>query len=233
MSRRPRGGKAVFPGEPSILVSAASRRRWIASALPLAITALLVGGVLFLHRWKGVPIGDLTGDPAAVGGHPIYIGFLSQAGLFLWSAAAAICLFTASTLSRHQRLFDTRRFLFASGLLTVLLGLDDAFLLHESLFPRLGVPEKIVYSGYAAVVLVWLVRFRAAIRHSEYGVLGLALACFGTSLTLDVLEPAVGLDRFLFEDGAKFAGIVSWLTYFVSTAALALDGRGPPGRAVP
>ena len=62
---------------------------------------------------------------------------------------------------------------------------------------------------------------RSANLDSSDVLLGMALAFFGISITLDLLEPR-GLDPYLFEDGAKLAGIVSWLSYFSRTGAFAV-----------
>jgi len=196
------------------------------------ISAALIGVVLLLHFWKDIPFGTLTGDPAAIGGDPLYTGFLSQVGLFFWSAAAAVSLFSAAVLSPHPDAVELRRFLLASGLLTLVLGLDDAFLLHEGLFPYFGVPEILVYATYAGAVLFYLTRFASTIRRTEYVLLGTALLFFGISVALDLLEPP-GIDRFLLEDGAKLVGIVSWLAYFASAAAAAVQHGAARQAAIP
>ena len=53
----------------------------------LLISAVLLGSVLFLHFWKGIPLAKLTRDPLAVGQMPVYIGFLSQRPLLFASLA--------------------------------------------------------------------------------------------------------------------------------------------------
>ena len=190
--------------------------------LVLAVTAVLVSAVLLLNVWKGIPIGKLTRDPASITGVPIYTGFLSQIGVLLWSASTTICLFCASLLSTRQDKLRIKPFLLTSGLLSLILGLDDIFLLHERVFPDLGVAEEIVFASYAAFLFFYLFRFRAIILKTEYILLGMALLFFGVSITLDVFEPA-GIDPYLWEDGAKLAGIVSWLAYFFRTGIFAID----------
>jgi hypothetical protein len=197
----------------------------------LAVSGVLVGMVLFLHFWKGIPIGRLTRDPAAISGSPFYVGFLSQIGIFLWSASAAICMFSAKVLS-HTGSLKVKLFFLVSGLVTLALGLDDAFLLHEEVIPRFfGVPEEAVFVSYAGVVLLYLVIFYSVILKTEYVLLVMALAFFGVSVTLDVFEPP-GIDPYLFEDGLKLVGIVSWLAYFFRTGASALfHNVAQPGAA--
>jgi len=205
---------------PSPLVT--FRSSWLMIGLILSVSAVLVGIVLIIHFWKGIPIGMLTRDPTSISGSPFYVGFLSQIALLLWSASAAICLFSARVLSTQTGNLKIKSFLLVSGLLALILGLDDAFLLHEEVIPRfLGVPEKAVYVIYVGLVLFYLVIFHSVIRKTEYVLLVMAFVFFGVSVTLDFFEP-LNVDPYLFEDGAKLVGIVSWLAYFFRTGASSL-----------
>lgn len=200
----------------------------------LAVSAVFIGVVLLLHFWKGIPIGRLTRDPTAIVGVPLYTGFLSQIGIFFWSASVAICMFSAKVLPRrHPDSLKIRRFLFISGLLTLVLGLDDAFLLHEELFPYFGIPQIVVLVSYAGFVLFYLIKFYSIILKTEYILLVMALVFFGISMTLDLFHPS-GIDPYLFEDGAKLLGIVSWLSYFFRVGEFAVylnaaQGAAPDG----
>jgi len=137
---------------PSLIAQYHSNRTMI--TIVLTISAFFIGIVLLFHFLGGIPIGNLTRDPSAVMGAPFYIGILSQAGIFFWSASAAICMFSAKIISKHPDSYKLKRFLFVSGLLTMLLGLDDIFLFHESVYPYyLGIHEKVVYATYAGLVL--------------------------------------------------------------------------------
>ncbi len=181
--------------------------------LILAVSAILIGVVLLLHFWKGIPIGRLTKDPTAFGGLSVYTGFLSQIGIFFWSASATVCFFSATVLSRRADRHELKRFLLISALLTLLLGLDDVFLLHEEVLPHFGIPEKLVFGSYAGLFLFYLFRFYPLILETEYVLMAIALFFFGVSIILDLWRPP-GINRFLFEDGAKLIGVVSWLAYF-------------------
>ncbi len=199
------------------------RSSWPMIGLIIVVSAVLIGGVLLLHFWKGVPISRLTRDPIGIIGVPSYTGFLSQIGIFFWSASAAICMFSAKVLSKHPDCLKIKHFLFVSGLLTLLLGLDDVFLLHENFFPRfVGVPETVVIASYLGCVLFCLVRFYSVILKTDYILLGMALIFFGVSNILDLLDPFPFLDSYLYEDGAKLVGIVSWLSYFFRVGAFAV-----------
>ena len=114
-----------------------------------------------------------------------------------------------------------------SGLLTLCLGLDDAFLIHEQVMPHFGIRQRIVLTTYGCFTLGYLIFFRRLIiLETRYRLLVLALLFFATSLVLDVFEP---FDYYLvlFEDGFKMVGIVTWTTYFVSVADRAVNSANP------
>ncbi len=95
-----------------------------------------------------------------------------------------------------------------SGMLALILGLDDTFLLHEVFFPYLGISEKLIYVSYAGCVLFCLFRFYSVILNTEYVLLGMDLVFFGVSVTLGLFD-INSIDPYLFEDGSELVGIVS------------------------
>lgn len=192
--------------------------------LVISITLGLLGivGVYALSRIKGIPLSDLTRDPAAVTDTVLYIGILSTLGLLLWSASTAICLFAAALLSRDRRHRQASWFLLCSGLLCLLLTFDDALLLHERVFPYLLNTEFGVFVGYALIVGVYLLYFARQILTTDYLLLLLALLFLSSSAAMDQFLPTSmwrGLETF-FEDSLKFIGIVFWLAYFTHTATI-------------
>ena len=196
--------------------------RYCKSSLPLvaliaAVSILFLGIVVYLHIWNNIPISDLTRDTAAIGLLPFYAGFLSQIGILLWAASAMICFFSATVLPSHRASYrKLKRFLFVSALLTLLLGLDDAFLLHETVFPQLGISGRAIYATYGVLLLSYLFRFYPLILTTDHILIAIALGFFGMSIAVDMLDLS-GQRAFLLEDGAKFVGIVSWLVYFFQT----------------
>jgi hypothetical protein len=189
------------------------RSSYFLIGLVLVVSTILIGVVLFLHLWRRIPIGSLTRDISVIAGLPVYAGFLSQIGIFFWSASATICFFSVTLLWQYANGYKLKRFLLISGLLTLLLGLDDIFLLHETVFPFVGIPEEVVFGSYAALLLFYLVRFYPLILKTEYVLMVIALFFFGVSVLLD-LFPLPGINPFLVEDSAKLIGILSWLAYF-------------------
>ena len=206
-------------------------------------TVLVAGAVTYfsvmltVQFGLGLRLSDLMRDPAAVAAQPFYIGLGSHVGVLLWGAAATICLFSAGVLTPGSEAGTRRSFLNASGVLTLILALDDLFLLHEEVIPRfLGIPEMVVLGSYGLLVIAYLTRYRGVIARTDHYLLRLALTFFGLSLVLDMLPalfpdsssmrdvlPPVLIDvHVLLEDGAKLFGIVSWLGYFGGASGSAL-----------
>ena len=207
----------------SLLTSTARFR----SILPLICiiliaSALFIGLVLLIHFKYEIPIGKLTRDTTAIGKIPPYYGFLSQIGIFCWFESVAICIFSAVILSLEIDKLKFKSFFFISGFLTLLLGLDDAFLLHEKLLPALGFSEKVMFAIYAIVFLFYLIKFFPLILKTEYIIFTMAFLFFGISIALDVFDPH-GINPYLFEDSAKLIGIISWLVYFFHTGLTVIN----------
>lgn len=203
------------------------RESWPTIVVVWGVTAVLLGGLLVLHVWKGIPIARLTRDPNGVSGYPAHTGLFSQLGIFFWAASPTICLFSTAVLTRRGQQLPLKRFFIASALLILLLACDELFMLHEVVWPRWGIPEKVVLSGYVGLTLLYLLWFYPVILQTGYPLLFMAFAFFGLSVLLDMGElPTANLHYFL-EDGTKLAGLVSWTGYFFQVGLHALN------RAVP
>ncbi len=116
---------------------------------------LILGFVIGIHLYKDVPLALLTSDVAVVGKLPIYAGFLSQLGIFLWAATAAICVYSLQFINDKEK----KIFIKASAFIAIFLSLDDAFMFHEILFPDFGIHQKLVFLGYGFMMLYYLFRF--------------------------------------------------------------------------
>ena len=145
-----------------------------------------------------------------------YDGAVSTLGIMLWVSTGAAALFAAFIFSRMDR---TEHAMFAlhAGLLSVWLALDDAFLLHEVVLPRLGIPQIIVIAGLGAATIFLLLAHTTLIRKAHVWLLGIALAMFATSLVVDqLITDASGGPLIVLEDGSKLIGIVAWFLFFVT-----------------
>lgn len=185
-------------------------------------TAMLVG-VAVVVAPTGEAAGLFTRDPASLTGtHPL-LGVVSNVGVIGWAAAATVCLFVGGMVRQEGASGPKAHwatFLVSAGLITVLLMVDDFFMLHDWILPRyFGLNEKVVFAAYGFLVIGWLVSFRRRIVETDYAALLLSIVFFGFSLVVDFFQPEVegriGPWRVLLEDGAKLLGIVGWLGYFI------------------
>lgn len=183
----------------------------------LAVSAALIGIVWALHIQTDLPLNLLTGDPASALPADFkgkrYVGFLSQVGILFWSASTTISLVTAYILAHQSKNPPLRKFFFYAGLISLLLSLDDVFLLHEG-FPALtGMPEKVAFLLYLGLITFWLIEFHSIIFRSEYLLLGIAFIFFGCSIVIDIMNFG-GLFKEFLEDTPKLIGILTWFAYF-------------------
>jgi hypothetical protein len=200
----------------------AHRGMMLAIYLPVLLILLTIGVLSSVIPNMTIPF--FLKDVTALGNLPFYAGLISQLGLLFWSATTTICFFTYFSLKAQNRSSrETLNFLLFAAILTCYLTLDDAFLLHEEVFPDYVrfIPEKLVYLGILISVLAFLYFNWQEILRSEYSLLFLAFGFFGLSIALDmipssILEGSYLIEKleFLVEDGAKFAAIITWLTFY-------------------
>jgi len=190
--------------------------------LPIVLLFLAVG--ILSRVVDDVSLEFFLRDIVATGELPFFAGFVSQLEGILWSASLTVCLFALIMMQRRSGDFArSKRLLLQGGILTATLLLDDIFLFHEEIAPDyLHIGEKIVIAGYLIIGIVFVFSNWKEILSSEYLILMIALAMFGASIFFDALPMDdfnvryfwEQLELFL-EDGFKFAGIATWLTYFV------------------
>jgi hypothetical protein len=206
---------------------------WIAAVYAAAIGALTT--VALLGFVRGVPIGNLTRDPANTLEFPWYFGAVSYLGIMMWCATATLCLFTVVLLRGRPGAGERRSFALGAGLLTGLLMLDDLFLFHETVFPYLfHYPEWALYGTYAAIVLSLMRGARTSLRTTPYPVLIAACVLLGSSTISDTVTNNAADEslKFFVEDGLKFLGVSSWFAYFSSVSlAWVRAASGPASRA--
>ena len=200
------------------------RNLWkVLALLYIPIAALFVFVGILSRLVDNASLAFFLRDIVATGKLPFFAGFVAQLGGMLWSASLTVCLFALYVLGKQNgELSGAKRLLWYGGILTLALLMDDIFLFHEEIAPEyLGINEKIVVAGYGVLGVLFVVVNWREILSSEYLILGLALGLFALSIFLDALPIDdfhlryfwKQLEMFL-EDGSKFAGIATWLTYF-------------------
>lgn len=196
--------------------------------LQIWLPILIVLGITKLFSVAtDIPLRQFMLDPTEFMRAPFYTGILANLGVLLWAATASICLFIAMFLPQLVGK-AWRDFFLVSGLLTLLLLLDDLLRIHDEIFPvHLGIKGDILGIGYVFLIALYLFRYRTLIFQYPYTFLIMALGLFAISVAIDV-APAVLKHRFsvadllLFEDGAKLLGIANWLAYFAHLTAAVL-----------
>lgn len=203
-------------------VSAGMRRLAILVAPPVLLLAAIALGA----AWWGTDPARFTRDPAAWHESDPLIGGVSNLGVLIWMAAAAISLFSAALLRQAAARPDRHRLLLHAGLLTLWLALDDLFMIHERLAPdALGIPQRVVLAAYGVWLAVLLWRFRRAASEAAGPTLLAALGFLVSSVLIDQLAPGHWFEwryLMLIEDGTKLLGIVSWCAWLISIARSAL-----------
>jgi len=183
-------------------------------------SVLLPFAIMFVVFWIGktnnIEVSDLTRDTAAVlHGHP-YDGMISMLGLFLWSASAAICFLTYYVIKVNQS--EMKSIFLFGGMLSLFLGFDDAFELHEVVFiDNFPFAEKLFYLVYmSSIVGYFLLQWKKLFETKVIFWVG-AMCLFLVSMILDNVDPFVS-HQVYYEDCCKFAGIFLWFMYYANTA---------------
>ena len=217
-------------------------------AIALLVPVLAMAAAL----WAGLAPTEMLRDPIMVAGGEegeFYLGLFSNLGVVLWTATAAICLFVGSDSSGVPDR-QARHFLLYAGVFTLLMMLDDLFMLHENY------AENIVYVFYGMGLLYYVVRFFPLILRLDVVLFALAIPLFGNAVLLDLapwrLLPGEGIEvpqaiassplerdavrhfgrelRYLLEDGGKFVGICCWAAFHIRAAKLLRRGCAPDGK---
>ncbi|HSL27638.1 MAG TPA: hypothetical protein VK900_00450 [Anaerolineales bacterium] len=147
------------------------------------------------------PAALFTREPQGYLDGPFYTGSFSNLGGLIWFAAAAIMSFAAS-LKRLDRGALT-----LAALLTWAMGVDDVFMLHDRVYPKLYLHETVVFALYFGVIGIIFLRYYRHLGRST--LVGIALAVFfwALSAAFDFFFNEAGQ---LAEDGSKFIGIAIW-----------------------
>lgn len=193
----------------------------------LALAALFgcsaIAFVALASWYVGKPASAFTREPQVVLGGPFYVGSFSNLGGLVWFAAAAILSFAASL-----KPYD-RGALTLAALVTWAMGVDDIFMLHDRIYPKLYLDEVAVFALYFGVIAV--IVLRASRQLARPTLVGIAIAVFFWVLS-SVLDQFFNNNAMqLAEDGAKFVGIAVWAAAwsrqaYDDIATLARSGRG-------
>lgn len=195
------------------LVKQGLERRRVLIGISVVIGGLMLA-LLVVNRLTGIMTSHVTRDPVQVLEGPFYVGMYSQFGILMWCGSASICLFTAQLL-RHNKRGEAASYFASAGVLTGIILLDDLLMLHEEVYPLLGVPEPVVALSYGALAATFVARWRKRVLASSYLLLALAIVFLGASALLDSITQVEYPGYFIIEDGSKLFGIACWSTFFI------------------
>jgi hypothetical protein len=183
--------------------------------LPVAFL-MLIG--LTIAELADVPVTDLLRDTTALLDGPWYAGFFSTAGIALWAATAAMSFLALSTHPDR----GTAGLLIIGAVVSLILCVDDAYLMHETIKNTIGIPSFLTISAYGLLTIYLVWRARAALlERPDVGILLAGVALLALSVLLDAAGeadlPTPPLSA-VFEDVFKFLGIVTWTYFFAQVA---------------
>ncbi|WP_318777726.1 hypothetical protein [Chloroflexus sp.] len=178
-------------------------------------TILSVGcalGVIGFARVTGVSEARLLRDIYTVANIPLYTGLVSNLGILIWCVATTIWVLSAYLIRRQPS--DPRYGLSVSAAaFTAFLLIDDSMMLHEVLLPRVtNLDEQVFLIGYALVAAAFAVYALPRMLRTDCLPAFIAAGLLAASYLIDVMLPF--MPRYtLYEDVAKFSGIVFWAIY--------------------
>ena len=171
----------------------------------------------------GLPISVLTKDPLSVTGQHPFTGVISNLGIVLWAFSCSIGFFTYGILKVRSKDGIRNNFILLGAVISFAFLFDDLFMFHEWIFPKVfGLNEKIVLVLYALLLIFYTVNFRKQILSRDITLLFCFFVGFTVSVAIDLVPDTYFTWHYLFEDGPKFLGIVSWFGYQVTNCLLEL-----------
>lgn len=196
---------------------------WAALTLGLPVAV----GVALVLRGDASPA-ELTRDMAAEAGVDPWWGMLGSMGVLYLIAGAAICAFTAVVLADWDRRgrVGASVFLLATSLFLAVVSLDDLFMVHEEVIPRLlGLPERAVVLAYGVAGVGYVAVFRSRYVGNARLFGAAALLWIVLSVVLDAVTGGGSVETVV-EDLAKFAGFSLLLLTMVVLCLPLVRGEG-------
>jgi hypothetical protein len=174
---------------------------------------------------------ELVADSNEIGKIPPYAGIVSNIGILLLGSTVSICLFTGYLIKNNNNRIERKWqiFFLASGYFILFLLVDDLFQLHENFSTLLfgtetnlnlvnkklqNLIEIIIFGFYGLLFGGYFLYFRKLIYNTDFFLLLLSLACVAMSTVIDYL-PENLVAHHILEEGFKFLGIVSLMSYYV------------------
>ena len=208
--------------------------RQIRAVLPTLVVLYLAAtgvfaGIIIVRLTTDIPFSYFVRDPASIADERAYFGMISNVGIVIWAATAAVSLFAYLVLRRDRGDRQRAHFFLFAGLLTIILMTDDLFVIHETFKRDSGLPEFPIFALYGTLFLLFIRAYMPLLLRSEFVLLLIAGGFFGFSTLYDVGVGAWHADDLL-EDGSKFFGIITWCAYLTRTALRAMPPAASAAR---
>jgi hypothetical protein len=212
-----------------------SRDVRVGSVIAIATAGVLVA-LYLATRAADISFTDLSRDPAATLDGPWYTGAVSTSAITLLIVGAGIALFVVSLLPTVDGR-SRKGLLGGLSLIVLVVAADDLFMLHEEVFPLVGINTVMFSAIYGIALLAVLWWWREVVGSTDWVFLLLAALGMGFSVAIDVvLETGLvtlPVPGELVEDPAKILGMIFMSFYLVVTAREALFGELPAGLPAP
>jgi hypothetical protein len=157
---------------------------------------------------NGFEVMQILRDPAQQSGQNSFLGFLSNIGVWLWVSSTAICFFA---FLNNNSSFKNKELLFLVGTLSLMLAVDDFFMIHDNY-----IDQGICYLAYAILGIALLVRQYKKIISIDGFAFILAGSLLAMSIITDLVQKHIPLTYEtvqIIEECFKFTGGAIWF-YF-------------------
>ncbi len=185
----------------------------------ILFSTLLYSIIITYSLLVGIDPQIVLRDPMQTYNHPITVGLLSNLGIILWVSSGAISIFASSSGLVDRN--DWKQFILLGGIFSMVLGFDDLFLLHD----RQQIFQDILYTTYIIFTIYLVFKFRKLIYTSNTLNFALPILFLALSVLSDIFQDFLPLGYEtvqIFEEGFKFVGIASWLSYWIYASRLGI-----------
>ncbi len=167
--------------------------------------------------------GEMSGDCCRV-----HYGLLSNLGVLMWCVTASVNGMAALVLWLNGRRDILVWCLVFGAVTSLILCIDDLFLVHEEVLPYFGVPQPLTVGVYGLITATYLACYRQILICNSPLLLIIALAGFGVSVGMDLMLKSVNNFVMVSEDGTKLVGIAAWMGFHIVLSARSLIQEPEP-----
>jgi hypothetical protein len=198
-----------------------TKKELLASGITIVLCTLGLFFSLWFIQEKGLDFRFISQDPANYYQVQPYLGILSSIGIMLWGVSFMALVMTWYLGRVMKKEIIEIKLCLYFGLLSLLLYMDDFFMIHDWLITRfLHLPGTTIMAFYAISVAVLVLKNFRILRGNGLLYIAVSYLGLGASGLIDMVHDKVEFNNaFFYEDGAKLIGICFW-TLFALTFAI-------------